>query len=100
MPLALPPKLELEVGYQPPVYIRLPTWGVRDPYFGLTRTALDQLTRAQPFNNFRPPVKSKILKMAGAKSGIKLIDFASLKAYLDALPDASRDKREDKPEAE
>lgn len=92
MPLALPTKLELEVGYQPPVYIRLPTCGVRDPYFGLTRTALDQLTRPQPFNNFRPPVKSKILKMAGAKSGIKLIDFASLKACVDGLPDVSQEQ--------
>jgi hypothetical protein len=71
-----------------PIYIRLPKWGERDPHFGLTRTALDQLTRPQPFNKFRPPVKSKILKMAGEKSGVKLIDFASLREYLDNLPDA------------
>jgi hypothetical protein len=73
----------------PPEYLRLPKWGERDPYFGLTRTALDQLTRPQPFNQFRPPVKSKILKMAGSKSGIKLISFSSLKIYIDGLPDAS-----------
>jgi hypothetical protein len=74
-----------------PDYLRLPKWGERDPYFGLTRTALDQLTRPQPFNKFRPPVKSKILKMAGQKSGIKLISYVSLKAYVDALPDVSQD---------
>jgi hypothetical protein len=38
-------------------------------------------------------VRSKIFKMTGQKSGIKLIDFRSLRVYLDGLPDASRDKR-------
>jgi hypothetical protein len=89
MPLASRFKQEIEIPALTPVCLRLPGWGERDPYFGLTRTALDQLTRPQPFNNFRPPVKSKILKMAGSKSGIKLIDYASLKAYVDGLPDVS-----------
>jgi hypothetical protein len=87
-PLSMP---ELDRVYSPD-YLRLPKWGERDPYFGLTRTALDQLTRPQPFNNFRPPVKSKIFKMAGSKSGIKLISYSSLKAYVDALPDVGRDQ--------
>lgn len=91
-PLLEPTDLKIAL----PDYLRLPKWGDRDPYFGLSRTALDQLTRPQPFNDFRPPVKSKILKMAGSKSGIKLINYASLKAYVDGLPDASLDKRGDK----
>jgi hypothetical protein len=98
MPLASRPELEIEIPAQP-VYVRLPSWGERDPYFGLTRTALDQLTRPQPFNDFRPPVKSKILKMAVSKSGIKLISFSSLKSYIDALPDVSRDTSGKEPAA-
>ena len=70
-----------------PIYIRLPKWGARCPHSELTRIALDQLTRPQPINKFRPPVKSKMFKMAGQKSGIKLIDFASSREYLDNLPD-------------
>jgi hypothetical protein len=80
----------------PPAYIRLPPTGARDPHTGLTRSALDALTRPQECNQFRPPVKSKILKMAGQKSGVRLIDYQSLKNYLDNLPDvagAVRDQR-------
>jgi hypothetical protein len=74
----------------PPAYIRLPKWGQRCPHTGLTRTALDQLTRPQPINDFQPPVRSKIFKMTGQKSGVKLIDYRSLRIYLDRLPDGSR----------
>jgi hypothetical protein len=70
-----------------PAYIRLPKWGARCPHTGLTRTALDQLTRPQPSNDFKPPVKRKIFKMAGTKSGVVLIDFESLRTYLDNLPE-------------
>ena len=94
--MRLAPASEIEIPDIPLVYIRLPRWGERDPSTGLTRTALDQLTRPQPINDFRPPVKSKIFKMTGQKSGVKLIDFRSLRIYLDGLPDASRDKRGDK----
>ena len=72
-----------------PAYVRLPRWGAREPNTGLTRTALDLLTRPQEANNFRPPVKSKILKQTGQKQGIKLIDFRSLRIYLDGLPDGA-----------
>jgi hypothetical protein len=91
--MRLAPLSETELESAAPAYIRLPKWGQRCPQTGLTRTALDQLTRPQPINDFRPPVRSKILKMTGQKSGVKLIDFRSLRVYLDGLPDASRDKR-------
>jgi len=73
-----------------PAYIQLPRWGERCPYTGLSRSALDLLTRAQPSNNFRPQVRSKIFKQTGQKQGIKLIDFRSLRIYLDGLPDGSK----------
>ena len=64
--------------------------GERCPFTGLTRSALDLLTRAQEANNFRPPVRSKILRLTGQKQGNKLIDYRSLRTYLDGLPDGSR----------
>jgi hypothetical protein len=73
-----------------PLYIRLPPWGEREPFTGLTRTALDGLTRPQALNNFRPPVRSKIFRATGQKSGIKLIDFQSLRQYLDSLGDVDQ----------
>jgi hypothetical protein len=71
------------------LYVRLPKWGAREPHTGLSRSALDLLTRPQELNNFQPPVKSKILKMEGNKQGIKLVDFGSLRAYLASLPDGA-----------
>jgi hypothetical protein len=87
------PELEQPAIAIQPDYIRLPKWGARCQHTGLTRSCLDLLTRPQPANDFRPPVRSKILKMTGQKSGIKLIDYRSLRIYLDGLPDASRNKR-------
>jgi hypothetical protein len=54
---------------------------------------LDSLVRAQPSNNYRPPVRSKILQQSGEKRGIRLIDYRSLRVYLNGLPDGSRDQR-------
>jgi hypothetical protein len=79
-----------QLGLVQPAYIRLPQCGQKCRFTGLSRSALDLLTRAQPLNNFRPPVRSKLFKQTGQKSGIKLIDYRSLRTYLDALPDGSK----------
>jgi hypothetical protein len=76
-----------------PAFIRLPKSGNADPHTGLSRSALDLLVRPQPGNDFRPPVKSKMLKMTGEKRGIVLIDFRSLRIYLGGLPSASPSQR-------
>lgn len=47
---------------------------------------MDKLVRAQAINDFRPPVKSKVLKLAGDKRGIVLINYRSLLDFLDSLP--------------
>ena len=47
---------------------------------------LDQLTRPQKSNNFRPPVVSKVLRAGGSQAGIRLIKLASLITYLNSLP--------------
>ena len=76
-----------------PAYIRLPKSGSADAHTGLSRSALDLLVRPQPGNDFRPPVKSKMLKMTGEKRGIVLIDYRSLRIYLDGLPAGNSAKR-------
>jgi hypothetical protein len=76
-----------------PAHIRLPQYGARCPYTGLTRSALDLLTRAQSANEFNPPVKSKVLRQSGTEAGIKLIDFRSLRDYLDNLPSGANPVR-------
>jgi hypothetical protein len=81
--------LNEQLGLVQPAYIRLPQFGQKCPFTGLSRSALDLLTRAQPLNNFRPPVRSKRFKQTGRKSGIKLIDYRSLRIYLDGLPDGA-----------
>jgi hypothetical protein len=70
----------------------LPKNGQHCPYSSLPRTALDLITRPQPANNFDPPVISKVFRPAGSRSGIRLIDLASLLAYLDSLPAARPEK--------
>jgi hypothetical protein len=60
-----------------PDWIRLPRNGTVCPHSGLNRSAMDKLVRAQELNGFRPPVKSKTLKLAGDKRGIVLVNYRS-----------------------
>jgi hypothetical protein len=72
-----------------PAFLRAPRAGSKCPVSGLNRTALDKLVRPQPENNFRPPVRSRILKAKGATRGIRLIDTRSLLDHLQSLPDGA-----------
>lgn len=67
-----------------PETIRLPKPGELDPYFGLARSALNELILPTPRNGNKPPVKSFCLRQKGARTGIRLIDYASLRAYVHA----------------
>jgi hypothetical protein len=70
-----------------PEWIRLPRSGALCPWTGLTRTAMDQLVRPQACNGFKPPVRSRILRAKGERRGIRLVDYASLLAHLESLPE-------------
>jgi hypothetical protein len=48
----------------------------------------DLLTRPQVRNDFRPPVKSRLLKQRGQRL-IRLVDYQSLLDYLHGLPDGA-----------
>jgi len=64
-------------------FCRLPPVGQRCPEsFFLSRAALNELILPTEKNNFRPPVKSFCLRQKGAKTGIRLIDRASLVAHI------------------
>jgi hypothetical protein len=59
-----------------PVFIRMPRYGQKCPHTGLSRSSLDLLTRPQLANNFRPPVKSRLMRQTGTSGRtIRLIDF-------------------------
>jgi hypothetical protein len=71
-----------------PVFIRMPRYGQKCPHTGLSRSGLDLLTRPQRANNFRPPVKSRLMRQTGTGyRTIRLIDFDSLVRHLNSLPD-------------
>jgi len=65
-----------------PEYMRLPRAGTRDPVFGLSRTVLNELVLPCSKNRGRPPVRSVVLRKRGARTGIRLVDLDSMRAYL------------------
>lgn len=73
-----------------PLFIRAPSSGSRCPYCGLSRSSLDLLTRPQPANGFKPPVKSRIFRQSGVVAKVRLIDYRSLRTYLNSLPDGQQ----------
>jgi hypothetical protein len=66
-----------------PEFMRLPKPRERDPIFGFSRSYLNTLVLPCKENAFRPPVRSIVLRRRGAKTGVRLIDLSSLRAYLD-----------------
>ena len=67
-----------------PVYIRLPRQGTLCKDSGLTRSKLNELILSTPRNNHQPLVKS-LSCPPGKERGVRLIIWASLKAYLNDL---------------
>lgn len=63
-------------------YIRLPRPGEHDPFFGLTRSYLNLLILPSRENDFRPPVRSSVLRQGNARTGVRLVNVASLRAHL------------------
>jgi hypothetical protein len=76
-----------------PLYIRMPRSPAHCPYTSLARSTLDLLVRPQAMNDWNPPVKSKLMRQTGGKPKIRLINYRSLKEYLESLPDDSQLKR-------
>jgi hypothetical protein len=77
-----------------PLFIRMPPGGARCQHSGLSRSSLDVLVRPQAVNHYKPPVKSRLFRQTGNISKVRLIDYQSLKAYLNSLPSGSELKKE------
>lgn len=63
---------------------RLPKPGTVDPFFGGARTFWNSLVLVGP-NGERPPVKSVVRKVPGAKRGCRFILFSSAKTFFETL---------------
>ena len=68
-------------------FLRLPPPGQQCPICGLSRSALNDLILPSEKNGGKPPVKSFCLRQKGAKTGIRLVDYQSLRDYIRARPE-------------
>jgi hypothetical protein len=69
-----------------PDYVRLPAHGKIEPYTSLNRSALERLVLPGVTNSYSPPVQSKLFNPSGGKRWVRLINYQSLRNYLDKLP--------------
>ena len=65
-----------------PEFIRLPKPGTLDPHTGMARSALNDLVLPTAKNNHKPPVRSFCLRQKGARTGIRLVDYESLRQFI------------------
>lgn len=72
-----------------PEFIRLPHPGQQCVRTGLSRSAINALILPSAANEFKPPVRSFVLRQRGAKTGIRLIDYESLTSYIRAHEEAN-----------
>ena len=67
---------------QKPFSFRTPKAGTIDPYFGAARTFWIEHTVPSKLNNFKPPIKSIVIKQRpDATRGIRFIVFESAEDY-------------------
>lgn len=79
-PLEIPPRVTASA--ITPEFLRLPKPGLLCPLTGLTRSAINELILPTPRNGHKPPVRSFCLRQRGARTGIRLVDFQSLRAFI------------------
>ena len=80
-PLEIPPRTT-SINPAQIEFLRLPPVGQRCPVTWMSRAALNALILPTPANDFKPPVKSFCLRQKGAKTGIRLIDYQSLRQHI------------------
>ncbi len=68
--------------YLQPEFLRLPRTGQRDTLTGLSRSSLNRLILSTMENDYKPAVKSVVLRKKGAARGTRLIVTDSLREYL------------------
>lgn len=78
-------QMSTELLQEKPEWIRLPAPGHRCRHTGLSRSSLNELVLPAATNDWKPPVKSVVLRKRGAIRGIRLIGYDSLMDYLATL---------------
>lgn len=69
-----------------PITIRLPKSGTRCQYTNTTRSCLNALILPTAANNYRPPVRSIVIKSSKHSTrGVRLIVLESLRSHLESL---------------
>jgi hypothetical protein len=68
-----------------PLQFRLPPPGEVDPWFSLNRSAWNALILPHAGNKFSPQIRSITTRQPGCKRGIRIVIFASAKAFFDKL---------------
>ena len=63
-------------------FLRLPRTGTLCPITGLSRSKMNELVLPCRNNDFKPPVRSVVLRQKGRIKGVRLIVFKSLFEYL------------------
>ncbi|HXR47405.1 MAG TPA: hypothetical protein VN784_08175 [Candidatus Limnocylindrales bacterium] len=71
-----------------PEFLRLPKPGQLCPLTGLSRSAINELILPNLHNGNKPPVRSFCLRKKGAATGIRIVDYASLREYIFARVEA------------
>lgn len=79
-PVQVPPPNVAQT--HPPEFLRLPPPGQHCAWTGMSRSALNALILPCPANQNRPPVRSFVLRQRGAKTGIRLVDYSSLRSHI------------------
>lgn len=79
-PIEVPPPNAAQM--HPPEFLRLPSPGQKCAWTSLSRSAINELILATPRNGFKPPVKSFCLRQKGAKTGIRIVDYSSLRSHI------------------
>ena len=70
-------------------FLRLPPVGQRCPVTGLSRAALNAWILPSAANGFKPPVKSFVIRQPGSKTGIRIISYPHLRAFIMAHADGT-----------
>lgn len=63
-------------------FLRLPPVGQRCPVTGMSRAALNGLILPSAANDHKPPVKSFCIRQRGARTGIRIISYESLRNFI------------------
>jgi len=65
----------------------------------IQRRSIGSTRRPQEANEFKPPVRSRIVKLEKSTRGVRLVDFQDLLRYLNSLSDRSPIQGTDKAKA-